>query len=191
MVFLADNKFCINCGVIQYREATQKGCNHVFKKPLEFFIPCVELYGMENIEWVLYTVDDKVQNVYIDSADFTGPRQNVGMGGIVIRNLRLVFEKTLLNDPKIFDLIKKHLKIKDNDKPKEILRLLSYLEELYRDVRVWSLADFSFANSVYPSLSLENSPFMKFIDSFGSIKYSEIFKHLAVHGQWGARKLIG
>ena len=190
MVYLSDSEFCINCGVINYREATQKGCNHIFKKPLEFFIPCVELYGKENIEWVLYTVDDKVQTVYIDSVDFTGPRHNVGLGGIGLRNFRLVFQKCFLNDPIIFDLIKEHLKITDDTKVKETLRLLSYLEELFRNTRVWALNDFIYTNPFYPSLTLENSPYMQFLDLSGSIKYAEIFKNIAVHGKWGAKKLV-
>ncbi len=190
MIFLSDNEFCINCGVINYREVTQKGCNHLFKKPLEFFIPSIELYGKDNIEWVLYTVDDKVHTVYIDSADFTGPRQNIGIGGIALRNFRLVFQKVFLNDPKIFDLIKTALKIDDDIKTKEILRLLSYLEELYRNIRVWALSDFIFTNPFYPSLNLENSPFMQFLDITGTIKLAEIFKNLAIHGKWGAKMLL-
>ena len=187
---MSENEFCINCGVISYRKETQKGCNHAFKKPLEFFIPCVELYGKENIEWVLYTVDDKVQTVYIDSADFTGPRQNVGMGGIALRNFRLVFQNCFLNDPKIFSVIKEQLNLEDDSKTKEILRVLSYLEELYRNFGLHYLADFSFNNPLYPSLSIEQSPFMKFIDLTGAVKFKEIFKHVAVHGQWGAQKLV-
>lgn len=187
---MSDNEFCINCGVINYRETTQKGCNHVFKKPLEFFIPSIELYGKETIEWVLYTVDDKVHTVYIDSADFTGPRQNIGIGGIALRNFRLVFQKTFLNDPKIFDLIKTAFNIDDDTKTKEVLRLLSYLEELYRNNGIWSLSDFNFNNPFYPGLVLENSPFMEFLDITGTIKLADIFKNLAVHGQWGAKKLL-
>ena len=187
---MSDNEFCINCGVVNYRESTQKGCNHIFKKPLEFFIPSIELYGKENIEWVLYTVDDKASTVYIDSADFTGPRQNVGIGGIALRNFRLVFENYLLDDPNIVSAINKYTGITDDNKIKEIIHSLTFIEELYRNIIVWSLNDFSFSELKYPKLMLENSPFMEFIDLSGTIKYTEIFKRLAIHGQWGAKKLL-
>lgn len=189
MVFLADNEFCINCGVSKNRIQAQSDCNHVFKKCIEFFIPSIELYGKEKIDWVLYTVNDEKQSVYIDSADFTGPRQKVGTGGIALRNLRLVYKNYLLNDLKIFTVLKEQLKI-DDKQAKEVLRLLSYLEELYRNVDIYVLNDFNFKeNAPYPSLKIEDSPLMQFLDISGTVKYAEMFKDIQVHGQWGAKNL--
>lgn len=168
---------------------SQSECNHEFKKPLEFFIPSIELYGKEKIDWVLYTVDDKDNTVYIDSADFTGPRQKVGTGGIVLRNLRLVYRKYLLNDPKVFAELQDALKI-DFNQAKEVLKLISYLEELYRNVEYYFLVDLNFDNKdLYPTLKIVDSPFMKFVDLSGSIKLENVLKDLQVHGQWGARNL--
>lgn len=167
----------------------QSECNHEFKKPLEFFIPSIELYGKEKIDWVLYTVDDKENTVYIDSADFTGPRQRVGTGGIVLRNLRLVYRKHLLNDPKIFLELNETLKA-DSNQAKEILKLLSYLEELYRNVDYFTLADLNFDNeNLYPTLNMTKSPFMKFVDLSGNIKLTEVLSDIQVHGQWGAKNI--
>ena len=188
MVSLSENEFCIKCGVLNHR-MTQSDCVHVFKKPKEFFIPSINLYGKENIDWVLYTVDNTELTVYIDSPDFTGPRQKVGTGGIVLRNLRLVFDNCLLNDMKIFTIIKEKLQITDDKKIKEIIRLLSFLEELYRNNGMYTLSELEIGKEKYPALKLEDSPFMKFVDLTGTIKFIEILKNVYAHGQWGARNL--
>ena len=169
---------------------TQSECNHEFKKPLEFFIPSIDLYGKEKIDWVLYTVDNAENTVYIDSADFTGPRQKVGTGGIVLRNLRLVYRKYLLNDPKVFGELQEALKI-DFNQAKEVLKLLSYLEELYRNVDYYSLVDLNFTDkNLYPMLKISDSPFLKFVDLSGNVKLAEVIKNIQVHGQWGARNQV-
>lgn len=189
MVSLAENEFCINCGASVNRTTSQSDCNHAFKKPIEFFIPSIEIYGKENIEWVLYTVDDPFQTVYIDSPDFIGPRQKVGTGGIALRNLRLVFENYLLNDIKLFSVIKEKLQLNDKQ-VKEVIRVLSFLEELYRNAGIFALSDFEFKKDRYPSLKLKDSPFFEFADLTGSIKFSEILNLIYVHGQWGSMNLI-
>jgi hypothetical protein len=168
---------------------TQENCNHIFKKPLEFFIPSIDLYGSENIDWILYTVADKQETVFIDSPDFTGPRQKVGTGGIVLRNLKLLFKKHFLNDPKIFSVIKNE--VSDDKLSKEVLKILSYIEELLRSRSSGNpLIEFDYSKPLYPTLKLEDSPFMQFIDISGTIKFAEILKNIVIHGQYDAKNRI-
>ena len=176
---------CIFCGQPALQNKPTDTCAHDYKPPLQLLVPCPRLYM--DADWILYTVNNEAKSVFIEKKDFKSPFVLVGSGGIVLREIILIFRSWQLQN---IDAITKYLinQYKLNiDDASEFIKILHHINDLMAfQSTAWSFDDLVFKDNC-PTLPLNRLPLLQIVDNLGNIPISKLLTEVVLHGQWDSR----
>ena len=172
---------CIFCGQPSLQRKSTDTCAHDYKPPLQLLVPCPRLYM--DADWILYTVDNEAKSVFIEKKDFKSPFILVGSGGIVLREIQLIYRSWQLQN---IDAITQYLTnqyeltIEDTN---EFIKILQNINTLMTaQSSAWSYDDLVFKDNC-PTLPINRLKLMQIIDGLGNIPISKLLSEVVLHGQ--------
>lgn len=180
-------KYCINCGHPTVHDSLDLICDHIYRPPLEFLIPCRKLY--RDADWCIWSIDNKAQSVYVDSSDHNGDMVQIGTGGIVLRKIELIIKSWPLTDT---DSLMTYLNQQYNISEQEGTQLFIILKSIHDLIlaagTTWPYSEITFREiDGCAGLRLASLPFLETVDQLGKLPISKILNEIVLHGQWGAK----
>ena len=177
-------KYCIKCGHPTVHEDII--CEHIYRAPLEFLIPCRKLY--RDADWCLWTIDDKAQSVFVDSADHDGEMTQIGIGGIVLRNIELIVKSWPLADTEnLLTYFNQQYNMSEQETTQIFVILQSIHNLILAAETTWPYSEIIFRDiDGCAGLRLAKLPFLETVDQLGKLPVTKILNEIVLHGQWGA-----
>jgi hypothetical protein len=180
----------MNCGHPSTHDSPKDHCEHIYKPPLEFLKPCERLYGVD-VDWVIWTVDNDEQTVFVDSPEFNSVLQFVGKGGIVLRDPQIILKSWPLSDTvNLMKYLNQQYDMSD-DEATQIIIILQTIDDLIIAAGdAWPYSELVFRKEDdCPGLRLVSgtTAYLEIVDKLGKFSVSKIMNDIVLHGNWGAK----